>query len=128
MGLQLRMKRQADEIIPLLKASSYRCKGAPLYDAYGPDPRHKAILYKTGLAIVVRLSVSAPCLSLFAVAHCGSITGNSEVIRLTANAKEGSQPNSRPNAPAHIILFWSKLHRSLRMSWFSSGRRARKRR
>ena len=32
MGLQLRMKRQADEIIPLLKASSYRCKGAPLYD------------------------------------------------------------------------------------------------
>jgi hypothetical protein len=28
----------------------------------------------------VRLSVSAPCLSLFAVAHCGSITGNREVI------------------------------------------------
>src|SRR5208283_1283477 len=57
MGLQLRMKRQADEIIPLLKASSYRCKGAPLYDAYSPDPRHKAILYKTGLAIVVGLCV-----------------------------------------------------------------------
>ena len=34
MGLQLRMKRQADEIIPLLKASSYRCKGAPVYDPY----------------------------------------------------------------------------------------------
>jgi hypothetical protein len=28
----------------------------------------------------VRLSVSAPCLSLFAVAHCGSITGYAEVI------------------------------------------------
>src|SRR5437016_11558024 len=40
MGLQLRMKRQADEIIPLLKASSYRCKGAPVYDPYSPDPRH----------------------------------------------------------------------------------------
>src|SRR5208283_3122422 len=42
MGLQLRMKKQADEIIPLLKASSYRCKGAPVYDPYSPDPRHKA--------------------------------------------------------------------------------------
>jgi hypothetical protein len=31
------------------KASSYRCKGAPVYDPYTPDPRHKAILYKTGL-------------------------------------------------------------------------------
>src|ERR1700675_1737728 len=83
MGLQLRMKRQADEIIPLLKASSYRCKGAPVYDSYSPDPRHKPILYKTGLpAIVVRLSVSAPCLSLFAVAHCGSITSKPEVILL----------------------------------------------
>jgi hypothetical protein len=47
--LQLRMKRQVDEIIPLLKASSYRCKGAPVYDPYSPDPRNKAILYKTGL-------------------------------------------------------------------------------
>src|SRR5208283_3187728 len=85
MGLQLRMKRQADEIIPLLKASSYRCKGAPLYDAYSPDPRHKAILYKTGLAIVVGLCVRAPCLSLFAVAHCGSITGHPEVGLFEAN-------------------------------------------
>ncbi len=37
MGLQLRMKRQADEIIPLLKASNYRCKGAPGCDSYSPD-------------------------------------------------------------------------------------------
>jgi hypothetical protein len=49
MGLQLRMKKKADEVIPPLKASSYRCKGAPVYDPYSPDPRHKAILYKTGL-------------------------------------------------------------------------------
>ena len=42
-------KKQPDKIIPLLKASSYRCKGPPSYDPYSPDPRHKAILYKTGL-------------------------------------------------------------------------------
>jgi hypothetical protein len=82
MGLQLRMKMAADEIILLLKAGSYRCKGAPVYDPYSPNPRHKAILYKSGSpTIVVRLSVSAPCLSLFAVAHCGSITRNSESER-----------------------------------------------
>jgi hypothetical protein len=85
MGLQLRMK----------KASSYRCKGAPVYDPESPDPRHKAILYKSGSpAIVVRLSVSAPCLSLFAVAHCESITGYSE-IELVPNVDTEKLSNRR---------------------------------
>jgi hypothetical protein len=75
------MKREADEIIPLLKASSYRCKAAPVYDPYSPDPRHKTILYKTGLPQQSCGSLSA-LLSLFAVAHCGSITGNSDITRL----------------------------------------------
>ena len=48
-GLAAQNERQDVEIIPLLKASSYRCKGAPVYDLYGPDRRNKAILYKTGL-------------------------------------------------------------------------------
>jgi hypothetical protein len=32
----------------VLKASSDRCKGAPVYDPYIPNPRHKAIVYKSG--------------------------------------------------------------------------------
>src|SRR5271169_4991275 len=96
MGLQLRMKRQADEIIPLLKASSYRCKGAPLYDAYSPDPRHKAILYKTGLAIVVGLCVRAPCLSLFAVAHRGTLCEGGEFSMRFALEPEQWEFYSKP--------------------------------
>ena len=34
-------KREADEIIPLLNASCYRCEGAPVYDPYSPESRHK---------------------------------------------------------------------------------------
>ena len=49
MGLRLRMKRQADEIITLLKASSYRYTVAPEYDHYRSHPRYKAILDKMGL-------------------------------------------------------------------------------
>ena len=49
MGLRFRMKRRADEMIPLLKASSYRCTVAPGYDHYRSDPRYKAILDKMGL-------------------------------------------------------------------------------
>jgi hypothetical protein len=49
MGLGFRMKKQADEIIALLKASSYRCTVAPGYDHHHSDPRYKAILDKMGL-------------------------------------------------------------------------------
>jgi hypothetical protein len=63
---------------------------------YSPDPRHKAILYKNGSpAIVVRLSVNAPCLSLFAVAHFGSITGHPELSELLSVCRQSGQKTRR---------------------------------
>ena len=82
MGLQLRMKRQADEITPLLKASSYRCKGAPVYDPTALTRATKSFSTKR----VSRNRRAALCQhslpSLFAVARCGSITSYSSLIGL----------------------------------------------
>ena len=107
LAAQNEKRQKADEIIPPLKASSYRCKGAPVYDPYSPDPRHKAILYKNGSpAIVVRLSVSVPCLSLFAVAHCGSITDYPEVM--SGHHLSATLARSRFVAEVSQVRYWKR--------------------